>query len=89
MVLGEDRQRLGCTSDLISGLWLRRIYQFYNHAFKIGVDYQYSAPYAGIYRGMAIVAANGSSLLHFPKALSGVTYWTAGRVVDLGLPACI
>ena len=39
------------------------VYTFYNHAFKIGVDYLYSAPYAGIYRGMGIVAANGVSTL--------------------------
>ena len=29
----------------------------------VGVDYLYSAPYAGIYRGMGIVAANGVSTL--------------------------
>jgi uncharacterized oligopeptide transporter (OPT) family protein len=39
------------------------VFAFYNHAFKIGVDYLYSAPYAGIYRGMGIVAANGVSTL--------------------------
>ena len=31
--------------------------------FAVGVDYLYSAPYAGIYRGMGIVAANGVSTL--------------------------
>ena len=39
------------------------VFAFYNHAFKIGVDYLYSAPYAGIYRGMGIVAANGVGTL--------------------------
>ena len=29
----------------------------------VGVDYLYSAPYAGIYRGMGIVAANGVNTL--------------------------
>ena len=44
-------------------LFAPAVFAFYNHAFKIGVDYLYSAPYAGIYRGMGIVAANGVSTL--------------------------
>ena len=61
----------------------RRVYTFYNSAFKIGVQYQYSVPYAGIYRGMGIVAANGvSTLPKYCLAISGGLLLTA-IVMDL------
>ena len=57
---------------------LCRVFLFYSHAFKIGVQYQYSAPYAGIYRGMGIVAANGvSTLPKYCLLISGCLLLTA------------
>lgn len=42
------------------------------------MQYQYSAPYAGIYRGMGIVAANGvSTLPKYCLLISGLLLLTA------------
>lgn len=65
-------------ADPIVRVKRRRVYAFYNSAFKIGVQYQYSVPYAGIYRGMGIVAANGvSTLPKYCLAISGALFATA------------
>ena len=55
-----------------------RVFTFYDKAFKLGVQYQYSVPYAGIYRGMGIVAANGvSTLPKYCLLISGMLLLTA------------
>jgi len=56
------------------------------------VQYQYSAPYAGIYRGMGIVAANGvSTLPKYCLLISGLLLLTAiiMNLIRVSLPFCL